>query len=84
MARMVKLTGISVATMWKFKVISAIFNVNRICTNLVANLSNTLPNRLEGTQALSDELQASVAIPPIPTGYEAGWAPMWSRPGEEK
>jgi len=70
MARMVKSTGISEAIMRKFKVVSDIhvFNIHRICTYLVANLSNTPPNRLEGAQALSDELQASVAILPIPTG----------------
>jgi hypothetical protein len=44
--------------MQKFKVISDIFNVNRVCTNRVANLSNTPPNRLEGAKALRDELQA--------------------------
>lgn len=66
--RMVKSTGTSVAIMRKFKVISDIFNVYRICTNLVGHLSNTPPNRLEGAQALSEELQASVATPHIPTG----------------
>jgi hypothetical protein len=81
MARMVTPTGISVAMMRKFKVISYIFKVHRICTNTVADSSNTPRNRLEGAQeAMSDELQASVAIPLIPTG----WAPIWSRPGDEK
>lgn len=68
MASMVKSTGISVAIMRKFKVISDIFNVHRICTNLVANFSNIPPNRLEGAQALTDELRASVVIPLLPTG----------------
>jgi hypothetical protein len=83
-ARMVTSTGISVAMIRKFKIISDIFKVHRICTNLVANSSNTPCNRLEGAQTMSDELQASVAIPLIPTGQEAGWAPIWSRPGDEK